>query len=224
MNILQDIDKAQHIVIEVESSLISSASALYTHILRLHKKVSLVCVSGEMDNKLSFLPWFEKIKNTPYSSADLKITLELKATQLYDLFKLHDIKPNKKMATALYAGLLQETNGFVNSSVNGTIFAAAKELIDYGADFKICNENILKSNTLSLLRLKSRMLQDMKLQESATLAVLNISDDILKASGAKESDSYLVMQEVMNLPHVKEVILLKSDENNKILKTIKKEI
>jgi phosphoesterase RecJ-like protein len=224
MNILQDIDKAKHIVIEFDFSLIFSASALYTHILRLHKKVSLVCISEDKDNKLSFLPWFEKIKYTKVLSADLTISLDVNATQLYEMFKENEIKLNQKMATALYAGLLQETNGFKNSTLSGTTFAFVKELIDYGAEFKMCHEKILKSTTLNLLRLKAVLLKNMQLQKNATLAVLYISDDILKATGSKEKDAYMIMNEVICLPHVKEVSLLKLDEKNKVLKIIKKEL
>lgn len=225
MNILEDIDNAQHILIVVEKSFIPSASALYTHILRAHKKVSLVCTCDEKDNSLSFLPWFDKIKSiSNNSSADLKINLELSSIDLYNLFKTRDIKPNKKMATALYSGLLKETNGFTNNIFNGIVFAAAKELIDFGAEYKICNNFILKSTTLPLLRLKAIMLKEMILEENASLAVLNISDNILNSCGAKEEDAELIMQEVLNLNLVKKVQLQKSDEENKILKIIKKEL
>ena len=224
MTLLQDIDKAKHIVIEVDSDFLASASALYTHILRLHKKVSLVCTSKDIDNKLSFLPWFDKVKSTGYSSADLNISLNMSSSQLYELFKENNIKPNQKMATALYAGLLQETKGFLNSSLNGTIFAAAKELIEYGAEFNICNDFILKSTTLSQLRLKAVMLQNMSLHENAKVAHMKISDDELKATGAKVDDCYEVLLEALKLPYVKEVLLLKSDDKDIILKRIKKEI
>ena len=223
MNILQEIDKSNHILIVANRLSLASASALYTYVLTLHKKVSLAC--EDVDRTLSFLPWFEKIKSlNSNSSADLKIDLDISATKLCHLFKEADIKLNKKMATALYAGLLKETQGFTNTSLNGTIFAVAKELVELGAEFKICNEFILKSTSLSLLRLKAVMLQDMQLKSDANLAILSINDDMLKACGSCEEDAYLVMQEVLQLHLVKEVVLYKSNEENKILKTIKKEV
>ena len=224
MSILQDIDKAKHIIIEVDTDFLASASALYTYILRLHKKVSLICVSKEIDNRLSFLPWFDKIKSSGGSSADLKVSLKMSSLELYSLFEKNNIKLNQKMATSLYAGVLQETDGFTNNSVNGTIFAVAKQLIESGAEYKTCNEFILKNNTLASLRLKALMLQGMKLKDNATKAIMYISDDILKATGATEKDCFLIMNEALYLPHVKEVLLLKSDEQDKILKKIEKEL
>ncbi len=223
MNILQEIDKANHILIVANRLSLTSASALYTYILTLHKKVSIAC--EDVDRNLSFLPWFDKVKNlNSNSSADLKIDLDISSTKLFYLFKDSGKKINKKMATAIYAGLIKETNGFTNTNLNGTIFAMAKELVELGAEFKICNEFILKSTSLSLLRLKAIMLQGMQLKSDATLAILSIDDDMLKACGSKEEDAYLVMQEVLQLHLVKEVILHKSDEENKILKIIKKEL
>jgi len=223
MKLLQDIDKAKHIVIKAENDFLASASALYTYILRLHKKVSLVCISENIDDKLSFLPWFDKIKSIGSLSADLNISLDITSLQLYELFKRNAIKPNQKMATALYAGVLKETDGFLNHSVNGTQFAVAKELIEFGADNKICTDSILKSTTLSLLRLKATMLKNMILADDAQVAIMKISDDELRATGATQEDCNEILQEAMKLPYVNEIVLVKSDEQNKVLKKIKKE-
>ena len=77
--ILNRIDKANHIVvishINPDADSIGSASAVYTHILRLHKKVSWFCASKNISVKLKFLPWSEKIKNSFPASADLAISV-----------------------------------------------------------------------------------------------------------------------------------------------------
>ncbi|PHS56432.1 MAG: phosphoesterase [Sulfurimonas sp.] len=222
MRLIEDINQANYIVIEVDAEFLSSASALYTHILRLHKNVSLVCTSKEINKNLSFLPWFEKIRTKASASADLKIVLNMKSVQLFNLFKEHNIKPNQKMATALYAGLLQETDGFRNSNVNGSVFAISKELLEYGAEYKICTDFILKFTSLSLLRLKAILLNNMELVNNASVAYMSINENELKASASKIEDCYSILYEAFNLPYVKEVYLIKSDENKKILKTIKK--
>ncbi|MDA3908475.1 MAG: phosphoesterase [Sulfurimonas sp.] len=157
-NILDGIDNAKYVMIVADAKCLPSASALYTHVLRLHKKVSLVCKTKNINNKLSFLPWFEKIKSDRVSSADLVIELDISSIELFNFFKINNIKMNHKMGTALYAGLLQETNGFLNSYIDGTTFAMAEELIECGADYKTCNNFIMKRSTLCALRLKATML------------------------------------------------------------------
>ncbi len=224
MKLLENIDDAKHVVIEFEDTFLASASALYTHILRLHKKVSLVCISKDINNKLSFLPWFEKIRTNRYSTADLNITLTMTSYELYESLKNSNISLNKKMATALYAGILIETKCFSNNKVNGTIFAVANELIEHGAEYKICTSHIQNSNSLSFLRLKALMLKSMSLKDNATLAIMSVSDRELKETGANLKDSYEVLEEALKLVHIREVKLLKSDESDKIIKCIKKEM
>jgi len=220
---IDKIDKANYIVIQVDKKNIPSASALYTHILRLHKKVSLVCVDEDIDNHLSFLPWFDKIKNTKPSSADLVIDLDMDSVELFEWFATNKISLNKKMATALYAGLLIDTDGFKNSSVNGMKFAMANELISCDAEYKLCTKFILNSSDLSTLRLKAILFKGMLLKENATLVFMNISDDDLKKCGAKIQDCEPIMKEALNLPYAKEVVLVNSDKENEILRRIKKE-
>src|SRR6056300_1331129 len=76
-DIIKRIDSAQHIVVIAHASpdadSLGSASAMYTYILTLHKKVSFFCFTKTVNPKLSFLPWFKKIRNSFPSSADLAI-------------------------------------------------------------------------------------------------------------------------------------------------------
>jgi len=221
MTLLQDIKNAKHVVIEFDIEYLASASALYTYILQLHKKVSLLCIE-EIDNRFSFLPWFQKIKTSGYSSADLKLKLNISAVDLYKLFEENSIKLNQKMATSFYAGLLVETDGFKNSSVDGMTFAMAKQLVDAKAEYKVCTKLILNTKSLAYLRLKSLMLKNMLLKENATIVTMSISDDDLTASGSKLDDAYEILQDGLTLPHIEEAILIKKD-NKEILKRIKKE-
>ena len=137
------------------------------------------------------------------------------------LFEKNNIKLNQKMATALYAGLLLETKGFQNTNVNGMIFAVAKQLVDAKAEHKLCTNYILNTKSLAYLRLKALVLKKMLLNEDATVVVMNIDEDDLKKSGAKLEDAFEILEDGLTLPYVVEAIL---QNNNKILKRIKKEI
>jgi len=219
---LEDIDRAKHIVILTDSYTFADASALYTYILRLHKKVSIVSELQSVDNSFSFLPWFDKLRNIVPSSADLVIELDLKTEPLYNLFKSNDISINSKMATALYAGLLKRYNGFISNDVDGTIFADVSELIKQGAEYKLCNKYIMNRVSLSTLRLKAVMLKNMILTDASKIAEFVINDDDLKSSGADISEAYEIMKEALHLPYVEKAILKNS--SNEVLKLTIKEI
>ena len=222
MILLEDIDRAKHIVILTNSNTFADASALYTHILRLHKKVSIVSESQTVENSLSFLPWFNKLRSVVPSSADLVIDLELETEPLYNLFKSNNIGINEKMATSLYAGLLKRFDGFLSSDVDGTIFADVSELIKQGADYKLCNKSIMNRASLSTLRLKAIMLKNMILINDSKAALFCVSDDNFKSSGANLSQAYEIIKEGLNLPYVEMAILLNSE--NRVLKLIIEEI
>jgi phosphoesterase RecJ-like protein len=223
-NILDGIDNAKYVMIIADAKNLSCASALYTHLLRLHKKVSLVCESKNIDRKFSFLPWFEKIRSSRVASADFIIELNNSSLELYDLFKSSSIKINHKIATALYAGLLVDTNGFLNNTVSGTIFAVAKELIECGADYKTCNNFVMKRTTLASIRIKAIMLERMILQNSAKAAVFYICDDDLKRTGATLQECDEILHETLMLPHVELSVLLNLDDEYEVLKLKIKEI
>jgi bifunctional oligoribonuclease and PAP phosphatase NrnA len=138
-----------------------------------------------------------------------------------NFFDVNEIKINEKMATSLYAGLLLKYKNFSSSATNGIVFASANRLIELKANYKIATQEIVRSMALSLFRLKAILYKTMQLLEDAKLAYLFVSDQDLKASGAQIEDAYTIMEELMTLVHIESVVLLKSDENNKIIKTVK---
>jgi len=254
-DILQRIERAKHIVVIAHTSpdadSLGSASAMYTHLLTLHKKVSFYCVSKNINPKFSFLPWFEKIRNSFPDSADLAIALDCASITrlgislqcdlinidhhesnsnfgnfnlvnpdlistthvLYNYFKSNDITINKKMATALYAGFLEDSQGFLSDKVDSEIFSIARELIELQADYKLCNNFVMKYQTLAGLRLKAIMLANMKLYFDANVALFLVSNEDMKKSGAISEDCENPLEEALFLPTLKLSVLIKENKD-----------
>ncbi len=214
---LKEIENAKHVAIVVDDEvLIPVGSALYTYVLRLHKKVSFVFEKGVVDRKFSFLPWVDKIRLHTPTSSDVKVKLDSADLDLYNVFKINAIVLNQKMATALYASLLLEYDGFINSDADGTIFATASELMACGADYKTCNKFIIKRTTLAKIRLKSLMLKNMLLTDNAKEAVFYITDDDLKSSGATLEDAKEITKEAFGLEYVEKTSLIIKDKGNMV--------
>lgn len=253
--ILSRIEKAEHIVvishINPDADSIGSASAFYTHILRLHKKVSWFCASKKIDPKLKFLPWVDKIKDSFPKSADLAVSLDcgdksrvgietecdlinidhhssntnfgqfnlvdsgcISTTEvLYNLFTDNCISINKKMATAIYAGLLDDSYGFMDERVDGTTFALAQKLIDAGADYKLCNKFIMNYQSLAAFRLKAIMHTNMELFYDARVAVFCVSRKDMKSTGAMGVDCESTLEEALWLPSVEVSLLIRENSD-----------
>ena len=253
-DIIKRIDEAKHIVViahkNPDADSLGSSSAIYTHLLRLHKKVSFFCATS-INPKLSFIAWSEKIRNSFPSSADLAISLDcgsftrlgvepecdlinidhhesnskfgdynlvdthcISTTQvLCNFFASNDISINKKMATSLYAGLLDDSNGFVSDDMDGTVFATLNMLIASGADFKLCNKYIMKYQSLANMRLKAIMLGNVILLNEATIALFLVTNEDMKKTGAIGEDCESALEEALYLPTVTLSILIKENRD-----------
>ena len=106
--------------------------------------------------------------------------------------------------------------------VDGTVFADVSDLIEQGADYKLCNKSIMRRVSLSTLRLKAMMLKNMILINDSKAALFCVSEDDFKASGADLSQAFEIMREGLHLPYVEMAILL--DSENRVLKLIIEEI
>ena len=216
---IEKIKESKHIVIKTNNDSFANASAIYSYILTLHKKVSLYH-EEDIDARLAFLPWFSKLKKIAPSSADLVIDISEEVLEYCVFFTSNEIKINKKMATSLYAGLLMRYDNFNSSETNGMVFAFASQLIELGAERKIAQKQIVKSDSLALFRLKAILYKSMLLVENATQVELYINDEELKSSGATIKDAIKITQDVLCLAHIEKVTLKKSDANMKTIKII----
>ena len=253
--ILQRIEEAKHIVViahvNPDTDSLSSASAVYTYMLKLHKKVSLFCASKHIDEKVRFLPWIDKLKNTFPKDADLAISVDcgsyerlgvqleidlinfdhhkanknfgtynvvddsaVSTTQvLFDFFVQNEIKINEKMATALYAGLLDDSSNFLSIKTDHRVFETAKQLCMAGADSRACSSFVSQYMSLAAYRIKGAMMLEMQLFMDGEVAVLHVDQKMMQRYGAKASDCEAALEEALYLPTVKVALLLRENKN-----------
>ena len=251
----QAIANAEHIVliahINPDADSYGSASAMYTHLMRLEKKVTLYCVTERINPRLAFLPWFDKIRHQFPAKADLAISFDcgaykrlgvevscdlinidhhksneaygainvvdttaISTTQvLFDLFRKNEIKINPKMATALYAGLLDDSHGFLAPKTDARSFAMAAALTDAKADVFKCADELFHQHSLAALRLKGLMFEKMFLLFEARVVVHLVTKEMMAASGGREVDCEAALDESMGLPHVELALMLRENRN-----------
>ncbi|MDD2357414.1 MAG: DHH family phosphoesterase [Thiovulaceae bacterium] len=253
--IIKIIERAKHVVVishvNPDADSLSSASAVYTYMLKLHKKVSFFCASKNIEEKLKFLPWVEKLRDVFPVDADLAISLDcgtharigteiaidlinidhhqsndgyarfnivdpnaISTTQvLFDFFKANEVSINPKMATALYAGLLDDSSNFLSQKTDKKVFAMAKELCELGADVKTCSEYISKYMSLAAYRLKGAMMLSMSLHQDGEIALLHVDQEMIQKYGARASDCEAALEEALHLPSVRVALLLRENKD-----------
>ena len=86
LEIIEAIEKAKHVVVishvNPDADSLSSASAVYTYMLKLHKKVSFFCASKNIDEKLKLFPWTEKVRDIFPKDAAIQEALGVVARSL----------------------------------------------------------------------------------------------------------------------------------------------
>jgi len=251
--IFEKIGQAKHIVliahVDPDADSLGSASAMYTHLMRLHKKTTLFCASERIDKNLAFLPWYEKIRHHFPTSCDLAISFDCAAesrlgipdvrplinidhhssnsgygtlqhidakaistTQvLYDLFRSEELAINPKMATALYAGLLDDSQGFSTAKTDAGTFAMAADLARCEADVQGCSRALMQTMSLAAIRLKGMMLQKLRLFADARIASLPVTRKMMESTGAKEVDCEAALQESLYLPTVELAVMIREN-------------
>ncbi len=261
----QAIENAEHIVliahINPDADSFGAASAMYTHLMRLEKKVTLFCVTERINPRLGFLPWFDKIRHQFPKSADLAISFDcgvykrlgvevtcdlinidhhksneaygtinivdtsaISTTQvLFDLFGENEIKINPKMATALYAGLLDDSHGFLAPKTDARSFKMAADLTEAKAEISACAQALFHHNSLAALRLKGMMFEKMYQLFDARVVVHLVTREMMAESGGREVDCEAALEESMGLPHVELALMLRENRNGTIKGSLRSE-
>jgi bifunctional oligoribonuclease and PAP phosphatase NrnA len=244
------IDSASHIVLVAhehpDADSLGAASAFYSHILRLQKKVTLFCSTPLGDSNLLFLPWADKVRHTFPEDADLVISFDcgnfkrlgieysgelmnfdhhisnehygtyncidvtaLSTTQvLFEWFVSNGIKINGKMANALYAGLMDDTDCFSNPLCTSTAFEMAQTLIGLGANHIQCVQWLFKSRSLASMRLRGKMLSRMKIVHEGEIALFEVDREMLDSTGAVLRDCKTTLDEALSIKTVRVALLV----------------
>lgn len=160
--------------------------------------------------------------NKGYGTINAVDTTAISTTQvLYDLFQAEKIKINPKMATALYAGLLDDSNCFTSAKTDAKTFMMASELHRCGADIALCSASLVQSLSLAAMRLKGWMLQNAELRCSGRLVSTLVPHAVMEATGAKQVDCEAALEESLYLPTAEVALMLRENRDGSVKGSIR---
>jgi hypothetical protein len=221
--LFEKLHDTKHVVIQCSEQSFFKAGALYYHLLREEKKVTLFAVSP-IKSVYAVFEWFSKIREQKPQSVD---SFFIDADTLFssDIFRLaireqKTLKP--KLATALYGAYIVEYNNFTTKECNGMVFAAVSQLLEAGAEHEKLVEAIVFTQPLWKFRARAFLLQSLLLCENGTVGVVSFNKKMLESVGVEDEHMlYELLDEFLRLVHVKEVRLVDSDLDNTVVKTVK---
>ncbi|HEX5623033.1 MAG TPA: DHH family phosphoesterase [Sulfuricurvum sp.] len=146
--------------------------------------------------------------NELYGVINVVDTNAMSTTEVvYDFFTANAIKINGKMATALYAGLLEDSKNFTHAMCNAKTFNLAAALIEKGADHVQCIQGLNGSRSLASLRLRGALLRQMQLVADGEVAYFQVTAAILEQSGASVNECKGLLEEAMTLSTVRAALM-----------------
>jgi phosphoesterase RecJ-like protein len=92
-------------------------------------------------------------------------------------------------AACLYAGLLADTGGFRFSNTTPATLRIGAELVEHGADPARLADLILHRRSAATLALLSRVLEGIEYRSGGRIALLWLTQAMLRATGARASDT-----------------------------------
>lgn len=108
---------------------------------------------------------------------------------IYQILKMMNVIINKEIAACLYTSILTDTGSFRHSNTTSVTHNIAGDLINTGLDFSEIHRAIFDNKKFEVLKLQAIVMNDMYLACDKKLCVMKVTKDMIKNSGADESDT-----------------------------------
>lgn len=123
------------------------------------------------------------------------------------------------IANALYASLITDTGRFIHSNTTAECLYAASDLVKHGARPSEVGKHIYQTNSYSILKLQSMAINTLKMEADNRIAVLWLTNDMLKESGVNDELDTQVFSDIpISVENAIVGIFLKELENSNEIK------
>jgi len=135
---------------------------------------------------------------------------------LYELFQKSGVKLNKDTALCLYIAILTDTGGFRYENTTTKTHMIAGRLLEYGIKPNAIFSRIYEAYQLARMKLLSRALAGLKLNNKSKIAWMSVSENMLRETGATTEDSDGFIELVRSIEGVEVAIFFQEIEKNKV--------
>jgi phosphoesterase RecJ-like protein len=157
------------------------------------------------------------LSNDAYGAINLINDKAISTTQVvYEYFVEHNIKINAKMATCLYAGLIDDSQNFSTHKTNAQSFMMAADLVQCGAEHALCVQQLFKTRSLASIRMKAKMLEAAQLFCDGKVVSTLVPRSFFEQTGAYEVDCEEALHESLDLVSVEVAMMLRYTKEGKI--------
>jgi phosphoesterase RecJ-like protein len=135
---------------------------------------------------------------------------------IYKLLGLMDVKIEKDIATCLYVAIVTDTGGFRYSNTTSYTHELAAVLLRAGVDVAAVSQKVFEATSFEKVKLISEAINTLELFENGKIAIMAISNELIKRSGAKEEDCDGIINTARNIRGVEVAAMLRQWDNGEI--------
>ncbi len=149
--------------------------------------------------------------NENFGTVNLVDTKAASATvMVYRLFKHMNATIDKEIAIALMTGIYNDTGGMMHSNTNAETYAISAELMKFGFNITEIVRPLLKTATLSQLKLWGHILETMKKNSKDVVSAV-VAEEDLKRLHASSGDTGGIIDIMSTITDARFTVLLAED-------------
>ena len=135
------------------------------------------------------------------------------AMVVYKMLKHNDINFSKDAATALYVGIVDDTNFFTSGNLDSNTFLNVSDIFSHGADINLVSNRLTQNVPLARFRLQEHAMNSVDLLKNARVAKIIIWQNDLKRTCAKREDAENLANIMCTLVSVELSFLILEEED-----------
>ncbi len=131
---------------------------------------------------------------------------------IFDLLMAMEIEPDAEIGEAIFAAITTDTGDFQYSNTQKKSHLIAAELYDWGVDFNKVSVEIYENVRMEKMLLHTRTMETLKIIGGGLGAIVYITQDMLKETGATMDESEGIAQDLRAIAGVEFSALIKESK------------
>ena len=156
------------------------------------------------------------ISNTNYGDINLIEDAASTSQVVFNILEANNIKIDTETAICIYTALVTDTGNFQYESVTAEVFRVASELVKFGVKPEFVSKMLYERDRLSRLRFLAKALDTLELYCEGRVGVVEVTNELMKKSGAVKDDTDGLVNMVRKLETVEVSMMLREEENGDI--------
>jgi len=157
------------------------------------------------------------VTNTKFGHLNFVDALSASTGEIvYSLLEQLKLEIDKDIAMCLYTAIATDTGGFKYGNTTAETHRIAAELLETGIDIGELSQRIFDNTTFEKLKLTQKSIELLELLENSKLAVVVLSLEDIKSTGAKDEDCDGIVNIGRSIEGVEVSVLIKEKNENEV--------